>query len=70
MNRHSPEQPIEIEPQAESVDFDKCQIERVLEAYQQGKQVEWESFSPYLAELMPSALQSHRKCAKLFLTHG
>jgi len=50
MNRHSPEQPIEIEPQAESVDFDKCQIERVLEAYQQGKQVEWESFSPYLAD--------------------
>jgi hypothetical protein len=35
---------------ASSLDTTKCQMDRVLSAIQSGKNVEWESFSPYLSD--------------------
>lgn len=32
------------------VDFSRCQMDKVIEAYSQGKKLEFESFSPYLSD--------------------
>ncbi|MFA6553122.1 MAG: hypothetical protein WCT27_01730 [Patescibacteria group bacterium] len=33
-----------------SIDFDKCQMDKVVDAYLKGVQLEWESYSPYLSD--------------------
>lgn len=34
----------------DGVNFTKCQLDKVLEAYKNGKQIEFEAFSPYLSD--------------------
>lgn len=41
---------VEYAATKEGVDFSRCQMEKVVEAYQKGRKVEFESFSPYLSD--------------------
>ncbi len=40
----------EIEEKHLEVNFTKCQMDKIIEAYNNGKEVEFEAFSPYLAD--------------------
>lgn len=42
--------PDEKETLSHGVDFSKCQLDRLVKSYDEGKRVEIESFSPYLSD--------------------